>query len=283
MTLQEKLERLILSNVDKDSMIFFLSRQKPIDLAMLKAKGSPGVKMVLESDELTPLWENKFNALRLKSHPNFQFRDPKPQSKADFYCGYVLFLAALNEDTASDEYRSYLKLSISAFNSFHAHQELISRLIIDCRGKPTPENINKLVIYINGQKAELQKLKTPGCLLLAHTYLQIASLYGTSDRNLSRKFYRDCWENLHLAELCEERSENEIENAYFNQGLKFASPFRLNNINEMKAELIKTIQGDLPGSVRLLCEAEAVSIFSENFKKSEELEEEETLLTSMQV
>ncbi|HEN5506354.1 TPA: Dot/Icm T4SS metaeffector MesI, partial [Legionella pneumophila] len=87
-------QKLICDEGITDNVITTLSRLKPFDLAMLKATSDNKVKTLLDSDELKPFWVNKFNKLRLEKDHIFQFRNPDPQSRADFYCGYVLYLAA---------------------------------------------------------------------------------------------------------------------------------------------------------------------------------------------
>jgi hypothetical protein len=278
-TSSEELEKLILSDSTTkgiDHIVATLSKLKPVELALLKAQGSHRLQRILDSDELTPLWENKFNKLRLNSKPDFQFRDPYPQSKGDFYCGYVLYLKALKEKQNDNDSIDYLSLAIANFKSFHAHHEFLSSLMIECKKRPSKAVLDQIFEYVTDVTSDLQNLKTPGCLLLANTSFQLGALYQQLGfKTEARACYRSSWTNIHLAELLVKDSEKALHNAYFNQGIQASNSFGLESLSDMKRKALELISAALPGSVRVLCEETALRIFKNNFQENEESSEVE--------
>jgi len=253
----------------EDFLVLKLSLLKPIELALLKANSEPEIKSMLDNTEFTPLWVNKFNLLRIHEKSDFQFRAPGYQSKANFYCGYILYLSALKQKKLGDDYTEHLSLAISEFKSFYAYQELIFQLFIEVRNQPNNGNLKFLLNYINTENAELQNLKTPGCLLLAFSYFQLAVLYRSLNfKVLATKCYRECWTNLHLAHLLEKDSEKEIHNAYFGKGLKASNPFELGSIADMKTSFIESAVSFLSVDDLVHYESIALDIFEHKFKKS---------------
>ncbi len=263
-------QKLICDEGITDNVITSLSRLKPFDLAMLKATSDNEVKTLLDSDELKPFWVNKFNKLRLEKDHTFQFRNPEPQSRADFYCGYVLYLAALKEKQKEvSNYYDYLNLSFTTFNCFYAAQEILTFLIEVCKNDSKRENIDLLYNSVTSQSTQIQEHKTPGCLLLANAYFYLAGFYQRLDLKAeSIECYKECWEQLHLAQLLETDSEREIHNAYFNKGLATSNAFGLNSISEIKARCLGLASEALPYPVRNAKEANAVKIFENKFKDS---------------
>ncbi|AMP94035.1 hypothetical protein AXF37_12515 [Legionella pneumophila subsp. pascullei] len=269
-TLKE-LEKLICEEGITDNVIATLSKLKPFDLAMLKATSNVKVKTLLDSDELKPFWVNKFNKLRLEKDHTFQFRNPDPQSRADFYCGYVLYLVALKEKQKEDpnNYYDHLKLSFSTFNCFYAAQEILTFLIGSCKNDSKRENIDFLYNCVTSQSTPIQEHKTPGCLLLANAYFYLAGFYQHLNLKAeSIECYKECWEQLHLAQLLETDSEREIHNAYFNKGLATSNAFGLNSISDIKARCLELASEALPYPVRNAREANAVRTFENRFKDS---------------
>ncbi len=269
-TLKE-LEKLICDEGITDNVIATLSRLKPFDLAMLKATSDVKVKTLLDSDPLKPFWVNKFNKLRLEKDHTFQFRNPDARSRADFYCDYVLYLAALKEKQKEDtrNYYDYLKLSFSTFNCFYAAQEILTFLISSCKNDSKRENIDLLYNCVTSQSTPIQEHKTPGCLLLANAYFYLAGFYQRLNLKAeSIECYRECWEQLHLAQLLETDSEREIYNAYFNKGLATSNAFGLHSISEIKARCLDLASEALPYPVRNAKEASAVKTFENRFKDS---------------
>ncbi|HAT8180705.1 TPA: hypothetical protein JA361_14945 [Legionella pneumophila] len=267
----KQVEKLICDEGIAEDTIKSLSKLKAFDLAMLKATGNNKVKSLLDSDELKPFWVNKFNKLRLEKDHIFQFRNPNLQSRADFYCGYVLYLAALKEKTKENigNYYDYLKLSFTTFNCFYAAQEILTSLIGACKNDSKRENIDLLYNCVTSQSTEIQQHKTPGCLLLANAYFYLAGFYQRLNLKAeSIECYKACWEQLHLAQLLETDSEREIHNAYFAKGLAASNAFGLSSISEIKARCLDLAAEVLRNPVRSTMEANAVKTFENRFKNS---------------
>lgn len=96
------LEELIRNKASHEEIVDLLDLFKPIELALLVAttKADPNTARILNSNCVEPLWANRFNALSLERNLAFQFIDTKkPHYRANFYCGYVLYLAALKGKT----------------------------------------------------------------------------------------------------------------------------------------------------------------------------------------
>lgn len=250
--------KLLLDNGINDNVLISLYKLEAFDLAMMKAICSDKVRILLDSAELQPFWENKFNRLRIVNEPGFQFRNPEPQSTADFYCGYVLYLAALKQKQMGREehYEEYLQLSLSTFNSFYAIQEIVLSLIKACKDSHT--NAEALYKFIISQNSQIEQFKTPGYLLLANAYFYLAEFYQEEDLKLvSVGCYKTCWEKLYMAGLLEENSEREIHNAYFGHGLAASNVLGLNSINQIKDNCLKIASQALPYPVRISIERAA--------------------------
>ncbi|HFE8536363.1 TPA: DUF5630 domain-containing protein, partial [Legionella pneumophila] len=191
-------------------------------------------------------------------------------SRADFYCGYVLYLAVLKEkQNEVSSYSDYLNLSFTTFNCFYAAQEILTFLIGACKNDTKRENIDLLYNFVTSRSTQIQEHKTPGCLLLANAYFYLAGFYLRLDLKAeSIECYKECWGQLHLAQLLETDSEREIHNAYFNKGLATSNAFGLNSISEIKARCLELASEALPYPVRNVIEANAVNTFESRFKNS---------------
>lgn len=252
----------------KAHIVTMLQLLTPLDLALFKAKCPDYASEILDSPELTVFWTNHFNSIRLQRDPSFQFRDPSPQSRADFYCGYVLYLGAMKEKGKSDEkYRNYLLTSVLKFSSFHAYKELLITTTIDCKKAGELKDINMLYHYITDQSTKLMSFKTPGCLLIANTYFYLSTFYEHLGLdNLVDDCVRKCWTFIHLAGLFEPYSETQIHNAYFGKGLKMSNPFGLSTPYEMKRQILELFGRTLSIPVQKKMETDAMAIFKEAVK-----------------
>ena len=259
-TPQDELNKAI-AHASTDDLVTILYKLKSQDLALLKAEGTPSTQEALNRPELTPFWEDQFNKLRLKRDPGFQFRDPSPQSCADFYCGYILYLASIKvKATDVFKYNHYIKLSIVQFNSFHAHQAVLNTLVLQYRNSTEKEELDTFCAYVTKQYSLLLNFKTPGFLLLANTFYYLATFYQNLGlREESIACYQECWKHLHCAKLLERNSERDIHNAYFGQGLIFSNAFRLSTIDAIKDNFLTVAKEALPAHVRRTIETEAQS------------------------
>ncbi|KTD43246.1 Dot/Icm T4SS effector metaeffector MesI [Legionella quateirensis] len=246
-----------------EQIITDLQKLTPLELALLKATSKSVEAEILDSPQLSVLWVNKFNTLRLQRDSSFQFRDPSPLSRSDFYCGYVLYLAAMKEKgKQNNKYEEYLALSTFKFNSFHASRELLSNLITDCHKISEQNIIDNLNTTTNVLTSNLLKFKTSGCLLLANTYFYLADFYQNLKlENKAIDCYKKCWELIHLAGLWEEYSETQIHNTYFGHGIKMSNGFGLSTINKIKDHFLKRCSEALPYTLRHNLEMQALKEF----------------------
>ena len=196
----------------------------------------------------------------------FQFRIPDIQSRADFYCGYVLYLAAIKEKSKENgKYEEYLTLSQSKFSSFYAIQEILNTYLSMCKDSSKNGPLDTLFNYLARESSDIQKFKTPGCLLLANSYFYLATFYqklGLYDESIIS--YKECWKHLHGAKLLEKDSTKEIHNAYFGQGLILSNAFGLTAINTIKDRCLEVCSEALPYPVRHAIETQIESMLSNN-------------------
>ncbi|MBL7481049.1 Dot/Icm T4SS effector metaeffector MesI [Legionella bononiensis] len=268
-----EIKRVDLQNASLEQIVSDLEKLTPLELALLKAKSQDGDTEVLDSPQLSVFWINKFNKIRLQRDTCFQFRDPFPKSRADFYCGYTLYLAARKEKgTSESNYEEYLSLSAFKFDSFHAIQQILTTLIIGCKESTEQKQIDNLYSNVDALYSKLLKFKTPGCLLLANTYFYLAGFYQNLNmENKTIDCYRRCWELIHLAGLFEESSERLIHNAYFGQGLKMSNAYGLSTINEIKENCLQRGLDALPYTVRHVMEMDALKKFSSEMQQEQNL------------
>lgn len=249
-----------------------LSNLTSLDLVMLRVEGSIKVRELLNSIGLTPFWENKFNKLRLPKDTSFSFRDPAPQTKADFYCGYILFLAALENKSDNILFHTYLVHSIEKFDCFYAIQLILVEKIKAIAIENTIEAFNLyLKDIVSMRQAAVQQHRTPGCILLANIYLALAIYYQRlTNQPRANLCYIACWEQIHLAELLESSSTRQIHNAYFGKGLAYSNSLGLNSIVEFKTHVSKLAKDALKDSVKRVLESKAKSTFDRFFKVEED-------------
>ena len=217
-----------------------LSQLSGLELALFKASADDDLNERLESSELAPLWFNRFNKLRLPNFPAAKFRDPNPQTHADFYCGYVLFSHAQRVTPSNPDYMRYLRLAAFKFGCYYALEVILTDCIRAINQPGLTHDVQKkLISHCQGvlfqSTHHMNALKTPGCLLLSTVYL---ALTDASQRlalfeeqrwcvYLSRMYF-------HLAHLQRGQSKAQIYNAYFNQGLSVSNPFGADNFEQIE-------------------------------------------------
>ncbi|RUR06902.1 Dot/Icm T4SS effector metaeffector MesI [Legionella sp. km772] len=274
-------KKLILDKAPIEQIYAKANLLKPLELVLLKAEGGDEVQKIMNSPEFVPLWVNKFNALRLTRDPSFRFRDPAPQSKADFYCGYVLYLAALNvKRTDEDKYSYYLSAALR-FNSFHAFQECLHSLVHLGQNYSTKKELNDAVSYLSSVALQIPSKNTPSSLLLANTWFYFASFYSKLGcEGEAVECYKKCWANLHLAELTESNSEKAIHNAYFGEGIKLSNAYGLNTLTDIKERCLTVANGALTAQVRNSIEADLVDKLTPECK---EISEEKSIRNKLSI
>jgi hypothetical protein len=253
-----------------------LYRFDPLEVALMKANGPNEITDMLSRPEFLPFWTNQFRLLRLDRDLGFRFKEPGAQSKADFYCGWILYLSA--QKASVDEGKLYLKIAREKFNSFYAHRETLSRRIGECNEHISrdvvdgtkvsnrdaaifdalkKEQLDPLIDYTESNRPYIERFKTPGCLLLATTYYYLASFFQRLGfKEEAGLCYHACWHYLCKAEFYEKESVREIHNAYFGEGLKLSNTLGYTKISELKDGCIEQAGAALTAANRVAIEEE---------------------------
>ena len=217
-----------------------LSQLSGLELALFKAYADDGLNQRLESHELAPLWFNRFNKLRLPNFPAAKFRDPNPQTRADFYCGYVLFSHAQRVTPSNPDYMRYLHLAAFKFGCYYALEIILIGCIRAINQPGLTHDVQKQLIehckdMLFQSTNQINALKTPGCLLLSTVYL---ALTNASQRFALAEEQRCCVYlsrmYFHLAHLQWSQSKAQIYNAYFNQGLSVSNSFGADSFEQIE-------------------------------------------------
>ena len=193
------------------------------------------IATLLDRPELNKYWSDKFHGL---TDPFFEvrakFREQEGMSKADFYCGHVLYRHAMTH-----KHEKYMKHAFYTFNSFHAASYHIYNLLIERLKDKDVEKSRTLDKYLVSEASRFLDFKTPGCLLLSVVFQQLGAIYSKQNQTKeSRIAFQKAWLYLNLAEKFEESSTREIHNAYFGRGYKLSNPARLETLSELKLNLI---------------------------------------------
>lgn len=233
---KEKTNADIKQQQEYDTLLAIITSElgkSPLHLAEFCANTDPSTRETLNSDKFAWFWAQRFNNLRVKDNNAFRFRDPTPESKMNFYCGYVLYIEALsNEDKGQTLLAAdYKKKSLNLFHSFHALQNILLSLTIACMNDCN-QTVH-LLNYIQQNQTQINNFQTPGFLLLADVYFSLMFLYH-ENREKGLEYYQKCWQYLHLAELFEKSSSRDIHNAYFGKGLRACSSFEGNTVHDFK-------------------------------------------------
>jgi hypothetical protein len=275
-------------NIEEAETILY--RLEPLDVALMKANGPNEITEMLSRPEFQPFWTNQVRLLRLERDPGFRFKEPGTQSKADFYCGWILYLSAQKASSA-EKGEFYLKVAREKFNSFYAHRETLTMRIAECNeyisrdGVADPKASNRdttifdalkkekfepLIDYIESNRPYIERFKTPGCLILATTYYYLASFFQRLGfKEEAVLCYHACWHFLCKAEFYEKDSVREIHNAYFGEGLKLSNTLGYSKISELKDGCIEQAGPALTAANRAAIEEEVrVSIVPVGFPEA---------------
>lgn len=272
-------------SISTDELVTILLRLKPHEVALLQAEGDDPIQQQLRRPELEPFWEDQFNKLRVERESSFRFRDPAPQSKRDFYCGYVLYLAARKVKSVNvHQYEHYLKLSMIKFNCFYAYRELFHSLVNSIQNSTDQDQFDYVYSYVSNEASKVQRFKTPGGLLLANVYYYLATFYqNLHAREGTIVCYRACWEQLHHASLLEKVSEREIHNAYFGRGLVLSNTFNLHTIGEIQDNCLKIAKDVLSAAERCRIEDRVKASLSELSDHAESAENSSASASSIDI
>ena len=257
-----------------EEKVDFLSNLRHFDLANFVAQSSQNVRDALLSQDYDKLWYNRFNKLRVGREKDFQFRDPSPQTQAEFYCGYVFYVSALAKKSSDEDiYNDYLWTAIARLSSFHAINERVQMLLNSCDTTDNADQVARLLEFLTAYESQIHEFQTPGFLLLANTYLTLSSLYAEMSYTQQKTTYLEKgWKNLHLAELLYDESEKSIHNAYLGEGIRLSNRYGLSNIADIKEHILKYTPNILNAEIRDDIEQSASYLLIQPEKTKTELE-----------
>lgn len=219
----------------------------------------------LRQADCAGLWSAIFDKLFVKQSSPFRFQHQTSLNDIDFVIGYVCYLYALSdkEKGNTDDYANYLKQAMM-HSSIHAHQTCFQEVMM--ADEKNPSDITNLLLSWRSFAAQHG---TPGYLLLANGYLQLALLYAQSeDKELYDRAVQMTWTYLLHAEYAEKDSSASIHNAYFGQGLALSNPFKMTSIGEMKHSIGEQFMGNLSEDIKTSIEKEVKRQIQQAIKKT---------------
>ncbi len=222
----------LLKNGNYTVAIEMMDKWKPLHLALYQAHYIRD-REILARSEFDSLWKLKRESFKLEQSPTFQFRQTDVKD-ADFVAGYTFYLLALHfkEQKATPKFEDALQNSIQ-FHSFHPLQLILNQLIIAPVTSVT-EYCDNLALALHTMEARAVQFGTPGYLLLAKGYLQLAlSAQGAGEEARQVAAFKIVLKNLQWAHLAENESVDHIHNAYFGVGLKLGNPFNIDTVESM--------------------------------------------------
>lgn len=205
-------------------------------------------------------WLKKIQKITIKSNESFSFQIQQDTSPLAIYCGYVLFLQALNYQSSNEIlYSQYLDVAIAAFGSFHALNfkaiDLIAQQSLELsallENETSDSEIDSTVLalplseFLLHHRDILIHGKTPGCLLLANICIFLSNFHQGYNSLLSQKFLEDSWQYLHMAYLLENYSAVEINNAYLGKGIAASNHLKIATIFDLKKVVMQEADENL--------------------------------------
>lgn len=186
---------------------------------------NPTIRSLLDLPAFAPFWQNKLDAFRIKSSPEFRFKKAENLSELEVTLGFFNFMQAMENP---DKRENYLNISLS-FRSFHALKKSVATLCGLIKQNQFDTAFEKLPLLIENAKWH----GTPGYLLIANLYLHFAT-YLRSDAVRAEAAIKCVFTYLEMAKRAEPHSQSAIHNAYYGKGLVESSQFRLATIAEMQ-------------------------------------------------
>lgn len=215
-------------------------------------------QLFLKNDVFIKLWEVKINQLKNHALGEFNFVIQPDLAGYNLFIGYFFYLNALRSKQQKEDftYTAQLKNAMN-YQSFHAHQTVLHELFITPVLK-LEDKLENIVKTLFSWEAFAKLHGTPGNLLLAKGYMQLAKLSADCESDIQAKTaYFLAWRHLHLAKHYEKKSEESINNAYFGQGLGLSNPFGFKTINEMLLACSKVAHNQLSALDKSRAEEEA--------------------------
>lgn len=206
-------------------------------------------QFLFEHQELSHLWANsafnsfwleKLNSLRISSNSSFRFLEQPGVPTSELVSGYYIFCHWLRHKT-SFKWDALPELSMS----FHLTRKKMHYHLLDLIYADEKELL-KFTKYLYNHEGFAKAQGTPGYLLLTNGYYHLACAYKRLHNNqeLCEQAYKLCWKFMHLAQLAEKDSTISIHNAYYGKGLYYATPFKINNMIEMKVAFFSEVGSD---------------------------------------
>lgn len=181
-----------------------------------------------------------------KKNPQLKYNAMKPQPGISSYmlvCGQLLYNQAkkliLNKEKIPEKQIIETLYKAIDYGSFAAFNQLNS-IYLDQLNNNQEISLETLFSPLLFKAAELHR--TPVYLSLALTAYTLGCYYGRKERQAEYTFAnKRVLSFLDQAILYESKSEVSIHNAYYGRGLQESNPFKINNIAELREQLLTKI------------------------------------------
>ncbi|KTC68075.1 Ankyrin repeat protein [Legionella birminghamensis] len=231
--------------VPVDEIISELSDWQFHDLALFYTH-SQTQKNVLDMPIFDRLWRAHREKISLADSPDFKLKKQIGFSDRELVLGFGLYYSAMSfkkqyQQKSLPKYEEaflkYLKLAMQ-YGSIQAFRIALTKLQVEVSNEKSSvqdlvDNVGKVLI---NWKPVLLKHRTPGALLLASGFhffaRKLIEKQGSAAQIMAA--YQSLWEQLHLAQLCLDSSDDAINNAYLCMGLGLSNAYDLPAIEIMK-------------------------------------------------
>lgn len=206
---------------------------QPASLARYYLENTP-LQKTLRKPDFNDLWHAKLSRLVMSESPDFKFVSQPGIGDADIFLGHIFYLMAIKNKQEGNlqDYKLYLKNSM-IHHSIPGHQTCLHEIIFTEHANL--DGVEKNVARLLEDWLTVANLQgTPGYLLLASGYLQLAKIsldIGHSEQH--QLDYCAAWKYLHMAKLSEKYCDAAINNAWFGKGMGLSNPFQFQSIDEM--------------------------------------------------
>lgn len=192
-----------------------------------------------------PIYLNYFldflQKIPVDAKPEFNFLKPNFISTFEFILGYIAYIAV-----SEDNSEQMLKVA-AQFYSYHALENWINSIIVSyykdfslcIHAEPIIKLLDSMIIFYG----------TPGFLLGARFFyhlIQVSQLHqstleeGTGEfPTIVYSYIKNMIIYLDMASVLESQSQNEINNAYFGEGLSLSNPFYLDQITLIREKYLE--------------------------------------------
>lgn len=195
------------------------------------------IRKILALPDFDAFWKAQREAIRVKSLPEFRFKESPRLSDMEITLGYLNYYLSL---TSSEKKEYYLQRALP-FHSYHAFKAYAHECSMQMSSKDENEEaLLNLFHLLPVFEKEAEWLGTPAYLITANLYFKAALCLVEKNKPLEASAaFQGAIKYLHLASRVESESLNDIHNAYFSQGLAESNPFKLSTIQEMTQACIQ--------------------------------------------